>query len=67
MNEQQLKELMKMNENNQTLEATFFEMQKSFDYIVKQGKYLFDKCLEEGFNEEQALKFSISILTGGVK
>lgn len=67
MNEQQLKELIKMNENNQTLEATFFEMQKSFDYIAKQGKYLFDKCLEEGFNEEQALKFSISILTGGVK
>lgn len=56
-----------MNENNQMIEATFFEMQKGLDYIAKQGKYLFDKCLEEGFNEEQALKFSISILTGGVK
>lgn len=56
-----------MNESNQTLEATFFEMQKGLDYIVKQGKYLFDKCLEEGFNEDQALKFSISILTGGMK
>ena len=67
MNEQQLKELIKMNENNQTLEATLFEKQKSLDYIAKQGKYLFDKCLEEGFTEEQALKFSIGIFTGGTK
>jgi len=67
MNEKQLKELIKMNESNQTLEVTFFEMQKGLDYIAKQGKYLFDKCLEEGFNEDQALKFSISILTGGAK
>ncbi|WP_251870145.1 hypothetical protein [Enterococcus italicus] len=67
MNENQLKELMKMNENNQMIEATFFEMQKGLDYIAKQAKYLFDKCLEEGFNEEQALKFSIGLLTGGMK
>lgn len=67
MNEKQLKQLMKMNESNQTLEATLFEMQKSLDYMAKQGKYLFDKCIEEGFNEEQALKFSIGIFTGGTK
>ena len=64
MNEKQLKELMKMNENNQTLEATFFETQRSLEFIAKQGKYLFDKCLDEGFNENQALRFTIGILTG---
>lgn len=67
MNEKQLKELMKMNENNQTLEATFFEMQRSLEYVAKQGKYLFDNCLAEGFSEEQALKFTVGILTGGAK
>ncbi|ACZ63740.1 conserved hypothetical protein [Enterococcus phage phiFL1B] len=53
-----------MNENNQTLEATFFETQRSLEFIAKQGKYLFDKCLDEGFNENQALRFTIGILTG---
>jgi hypothetical protein len=67
MNEQTLKELMKMNENNQKLEATFFEMQRSLEYIAKQGKCLFDNCVKKGFNEEQALKFTIGILTGGTK
>lgn len=54
---------MEMNENNQTLEATFFEMQKSLSLVAKQGKYLFDECVQTGFNEEQALKFTIAILT----
>ena len=67
MNEKQLKELMKMNENNQTLEATFFEMQRSLEYIAKQGKCLFDNCIAEGFNEEPALKFTIGLLTGAAK
>lgn len=64
MGENQLKELMKMNENNQSLEATFFEMQRGLDLIVKQGKHCFDQCIEEGFTEDQAMKFTLGILTG---
>lgn len=67
MNEKQLKELMKMNENNQTLETTFYEVQKGLTYTAKHGKFLFDRCVAEGFTEEQALKFTIGIFAGGVK
>lgn len=65
MNEKTMKELMKANEANQVAEATFFEIQRSMDLIAKQGKYLYDKSLEAGFNDGQALKFTIGILTGG--
>lgn len=65
MNEKAMKELMKANEANQVAEATFFEIQRSMDLIAKQGKYLYDKSLENGFNEDQALKFTVGILTGG--
>lgn len=64
MNHEHLKKLMEMNENNQEIEATFFEMQKSFTLIARQGKFLFDECVENGFSEDQALKLVIGLFTG---
>lgn len=67
MNQKQLEELMKMNENNQAMEATFFEVQKSFTLIAKQAKHLFDECVNNGFTEEQALRLTIGMFTGSGK
>lgn len=67
MNHDHLKKLMEMNENNQEIEATFFEMQKSMTLIAQQGKFLFDECVKNGFDENQALKFTISVLLGKVE
>lgn len=67
MNQKQLEELMKLNENNQTLEATFFEAQKGLSILAKQAKYLFDECVSEGFSEQQALQFTIGVFTGSAK
>ncbi len=67
MNQKQLEELMKLNENNQTLEATFFEAQKGLSILAKQGKYFFDECVSEGFSEQQALQFTIGVFTGSAK
>lgn len=67
MNQKQLEELMKMNENNQTLEATFFETQKGLSILAKQGKFLFDECVTNGFSEQQALQFTIGVFTGSAK
>lgn len=64
MNQKQLEELMKLNENNRTLEATFFEAQKGLSILAKQGKYLFDECVAEGFSEQQTLQFTIGVFTG---
>ena len=38
MNENQLRELFKTNEANKTMEATFYETQKSLALIAKQAK-----------------------------
>ncbi|MEQ7274643.1 hypothetical protein [Enterococcus thailandicus] len=57
MNEKQLQELFKMNESNQTAEATFYEAQKSLTLIAKQAKYFYDQLVMQGFNEEQAMEF----------
>lgn len=67
MNQKQLEELMKLNENNQTLEVTFFETQKGLSILAKQGKFLFDECVASGFNEQQALQFTIGVFTGSDK
>lgn len=65
MEAKQFKELSEMNEANRTLEATFFETQKGFDLVIKQAKYFYDRCLTEGFNEDQALKFMIKTFASG--
>lgn len=59
MNEKQLSELFKMNESNQTLEATFYETQKGLALIAKQAKYFYDQLVLQGFNEEQAMEFTM--------
>lgn len=57
MNEKQLSELFKLNEANQTVEATFYEAQKGLTLIAKQAKYFYDQLVMQGFNEEQAMEF----------
>lgn len=57
MNEKQLSELFKLNESNQTAEATFYEAQKSLALIAKQAKYFYDQLILQGFNEGQAMEF----------
>ncbi|HFD1705131.1 hypothetical protein [Enterococcus lactis] len=57
MNENQLRELFKTNEANQTMEATFYEIQKSLALIAKQAKYFYDQLILQGFNEGQAMEF----------
>ncbi|WP_257974041.1 hypothetical protein, partial [Enterococcus faecium] len=57
MNENQLRELFKTNEANQTMEATFYETQKSLALIAKQAKYFYDQLILQGFNEGQAMEF----------
>lgn len=57
MNEKQLRELFKTNEANQTMEATFYETQKSLALIAKQAKYFYDQLILQGFNEGQAMEF----------
>ncbi|MRI73517.1 hypothetical protein FDP51_05715 [Enterococcus mundtii] len=59
MNEKQLSELFKMNESNQTLEATFYETQKGLALIAKQAKYFYDQLVLQGFNGEQAMEFTM--------
>lgn len=59
MNEKQLSELFKMNESNQTLEATLYETQKGLALIAKQAKYFYDQLVLQGFNEEQAMEFTM--------
>lgn len=59
MNEKQLSELFKLNESNQTAEATFFETQKGLALIAKQAKYFYDQLVLQGFNEEQAMEFTM--------
>ncbi|HBC7846209.1 TPA: hypothetical protein KE275_002871, partial [Enterococcus faecium] len=48
MNEKQLSELFKLNESNQTAEATFYEAQKSLALIAKQAKYFYDQLILQG-------------------
>lgn len=57
MNENQLRELFKTNEANKTMEATFYETQKSLALIAKQAKYFYDQLILQGFNEGQAMEF----------
>ncbi len=57
MNEKQLSELFKLNEANQTVEATFYEAQKSLALIAKQAKYFYDQLILQGFNDAQAMEF----------
>ncbi|EMF0297003.1 hypothetical protein A5813_000067 [Enterococcus faecium] len=59
MNEKQLSELFKLNESNQTAEATFYEMQKGLTLIAKQAKYFYDQLVMQGFTEEQAMEFTM--------
>ncbi|HGV8446710.1 MULTISPECIES: hypothetical protein [Enterococcus] len=59
MNEKQLNELFKLNESNQTAEATFYEMQKGLTLIAKQAKYFYDQLVMQGFTEEQAMEFTM--------
>lgn len=59
MNEKQLSGLFKLNESNQTAEATFYEMQKGLTLIAKQAKYFYDQLVMQGFNEEQAMEFTM--------
>lgn len=46
---------MKQNEINQTIEATFFETQRSISLLVKQTKFAYDEAVAAGFDEKQAL------------
>ncbi|EGP5031356.1 hypothetical protein E5K30_001200 [Enterococcus faecium] len=60
MNENQLRELFKTNEANKTMEATFYETQKSqksLALIAKQAKYFYDQLILQGFNDAQAMEF----------
>ena len=57
MNENQLRELFKTNEANKTMEATFYETQKSLALIAKQAKYFYDQLILQGFNKGQAMEF----------
>lgn len=50
-----LLEVMKQNEINQTIEATFFETQRSISLLVKQTKFAYDEAVAAGFDEKQAL------------
>lgn len=59
MNEKQLSELFKLNESNQAAEATFYETQKGLTLIAKQAKYFYDQLVMQGFNEEQAMEFTM--------
>lgn len=59
MNENQLRELFKTNEANQIMEATFYETQKSLTLIAKKAKYFYDQLVMQGFNEEQAMEFTM--------
>ncbi|EOA3444911.1 hypothetical protein FAE01_RS07830 [Enterococcus hirae] len=59
MNEKQLSELFKLNEANQTAEATFYEMQKGLTLIAKQAKYFYDQFVMQGVTEEQAMEFTM--------
>ncbi|EMF0307641.1 hypothetical protein [Enterococcus hirae] len=59
MNEKQLSELFKLNESNQTAEATFYEAQKGLALVAKQAKYFYNQLVMEGFNEQQAMEFTM--------
>lgn len=41
------------------MEATFYETQKSLTLIAKQAKYFYDQLILQGFNEEQAMEFTM--------
>ena len=56
-----LSEVMKQNEINQTIEATFFEMQRSISLLVKQTKFAYDEALSVGFDEKQALTIATTM------
>ncbi|NBA63306.1 hypothetical protein [Enterococcus mundtii] len=59
MNEKQLSELFKLNESNQTAEATFYEAQKGLALVAKHAKYFYNQLVMEGFNEQQAMEFTM--------
>ncbi|GKS55257.1 hypothetical protein [Enterococcus mundtii] len=59
MNEKQLSELFKLNESNQTAEVTFYETQKGLALIAKHAKYFYNQLVMEGFNEQQAMEFTM--------
>ncbi|WP_301360457.1 hypothetical protein [Enterococcus spodopteracolus] len=59
MNEKQLSELFKLNESNQTAEATFYEAQKGLALVAKHSKYFYNQLVMEGFNEQQAIEFTM--------
>ena len=59
MNVKELSELFKLNEANQTAEATFYEARKGLTLIAKQAKYFYDQLVMQGFNEEQAMEFTM--------
>ncbi|WP_202765451.1 hypothetical protein [Enterococcus lactis] len=63
MNEKQLSELFKLNEANQTAEATLYEAQKGLTLIAKQAKYFYDQLILQGFNEGQAMEFTMRTFT----
>ena len=59
--ENKLLEVMKQNEVNQTIEATFFETQRSISLLVKQNKFAYDEALLVGFDKEQALTIATNM------
>lgn len=54
-------EVLKQNEINQTIEATFFENQRSISLVIKQMKHAYDEALSVGFDEKQALTIATTI------
>lgn len=67
MNEKQVKELMKVHENNQVLEATFFEIQEGLSIVAKQTRHLYEECIHAGFDESQSLEIAIRYIGGAAK
>lgn len=56
-----LLEVIKQNEINQTIEAAFFETQRSISLLVKQTKFAYDEALSVGFDKEQALTIATTM------
>lgn len=67
MEKKVMDELMKVNENNRLLEATFFELQEHFKTLAKHTYFLYDQCLQNGFDEKQSLEIAIRMIGGGSK
>ncbi|MGG5323848.1 hypothetical protein IGJ83_001193 [Enterococcus pernyi] len=63
MNEKQLSELFKLNKSNQTAETTFYDAQKGLALVAKHAKYFYNQLVLQGFNEEQAMEFTMRTLS----